>query len=29
VIQLPQHWSCLGQLQATPLVFVVWWWPPA
>jgi hypothetical protein len=29
VLQLPKLWPCLGQLQATPSMFVVQWWPPA
>jgi hypothetical protein len=29
MLKLPNHWPCLGQLQATPSMFVVWWWPPA
>jgi hypothetical protein len=29
VLQLPKLWPCLGQLQATSLMLVVRWWPPA
>jgi hypothetical protein len=28
VLQLPKLWPCLGQVQATPSMFVVRWWRP-
>jgi hypothetical protein len=27
--KLAKLWPCLGQLQATPYICVVQWWPPA